>query len=84
MSSPGIILCFCENKDILLINVYTMTLIDKLESDYEGLKFCNFTQKTISVIDHRARIFTWDHSGLKPVIKTDKKKLKQCSNLMLN
>jgi len=40
---PGIVLCFCEQKEILVINVYTMTLIHVIRGDFEGLELVRVT-----------------------------------------
>ena len=34
---PGIILCFCESKEILVISVYKMSVLHIINGEYEDL-----------------------------------------------
>ena len=34
---PGIVLCFCEQKEILVVNVYKMMVLNVIRGDFVGL-----------------------------------------------
>ena len=40
---PGIVLCFCEQKEILVVNVHTMTVVHVIQGDFEGLELYRVT-----------------------------------------
>ena len=40
---PGIVLCFCEQKEILVVNVHTMTVVHVIQGDFEGLELHRVT-----------------------------------------
>jgi hypothetical protein len=76
MQEPGLVLCFCESKEILIINVYTMSLVETIENDFEGIQICRFNNQTISLIDKKARIYTWENKNSRPSMKNNRKKLR--------
>jgi hypothetical protein len=58
---PGWIICVCDNGKVMLVNVFTMTLLQEQEFGWETIHHCNFqyTEATIQlmVTDKTGHIF---------------------------
>jgi hypothetical protein len=57
---PGLVLCACDRSHILVINIYTMTLVKVIQSDHAGLEIFKVRQSQnvieITVVDSKSKI----------------------------
>ena len=63
----GLVLCVCESEDILIINVYTMTIVNRFSEDFTDIEKCH-----IDIVDGSLSITLLDKKQKVHVIRTSR------------